>query len=352
MDAVGTLGAVAPYYGAKRTLAPKILDLMLSRLGTSPAIALRKVEQYITCFHGSLPDVIELRGRGYTGSVIANDAYGYISNLAQVIADARLAAALHNALVCLPFHEATHAEACRSLQLWEIDVAEAAAREQGEDAELFGRLHDERRVQLAAWCMVAWWMGRNGEVAGTGADWEKVAGQIARRFTMTGGDPAVRWQQAVASVPLWWKALMGRSQFLCQRVERWLGSVRGGPGVLVYMDPPYLGAPGERYAQKARPVQTPQGPIDFHAWLAGEAARLARAGSVVGVSYYRDDRLGELYSASQFEHIDLAVAKFSRNAGEGAAAKAPEVLLLSRPATPSLCHSVAPSLPRGGGVRP
>ncbi len=326
------LSSIAPYYGGKRTLAPRLLDILLERLsGKSARDGLGVLQQYVTPFHGSLPDVLELRGRGFAGTVIANDAYGYIHNLAVVLTSPRTAESLVKQLALFPFGEATHAQACRELGLWEHNRRDDVERE-GLGAPLFGAMTNEQQVLIAGYCLIAWWMGRNGEVAGTDAAWDDLVGSIGRRFTLGGGDPGLRWENVKASIPAWYASLaLGKTTLISERCEKWLPSVQGFAGEIVYLDPPYLGAPGARYAEK---VKDGTGSLfsadDFHAWLAEQAHRIAREGAVVGISYYRHERLAELYPSAWWDVVDLDVQKNSRNAGDGEAAKAPEVLLVNK----------------------
>ncbi len=163
---------------------------------------------------------------------------------------------------------------------------------------------------------VASWMGRNG-VAGTA----RVNYQIATRWTKGGGSGPLRFRNAVDSIPAWCERLKN-VHILRRSLFEVLAKIEDGPGVAVYMDPPYL--PGT-IAGNSRYLHN-FGAGD-HERLAGELRRF-RISRVV-VSYYAAPQLQALYpgwtilDCSRHKHLHTQNGRGSKRA------EAPEVLLLN-----------------------
>jgi DNA adenine methylase len=281
--------AVAPWYGSKRTLAPRIV----SELGPH--------KFYVEPFCGSLAVLL---AKPPVAMETANDLHGDLINLARVLANETAAEALYKAASRLLMHEQLHGEFKAEC----VSGPETVAPSVREVA----MVHVDRA--LAYLCMS--WMGRNGS-AGTRP------GNIttARRFTSNGGSGGLRWRSAVDSIPAWHERLRAVSISRMDAFEL-LERLGDQAGTAVYVDPPYL-----RKTDKY-----------IHDLAAGDHERLAKVlgrfkAARVVVSYYDEPELRELYK--DWTWVECPVTKGlanqgRRDAADGAVA-APEVLILNGP---------------------
>jgi DNA adenine methylase len=279
MTSPPTIGALAPWFGAKRTLAPHVVA------------ALGSHRVYWEPFCGSLAVLL---AKPPSRTEVVNDLHGDLINLARAIQHPTLGPALYRRLRRVWFGEQQFRDALAV-------VRSPWAPGGGPDPD------------RAFAYFVASWMGMNG-VAGT----SQFNTNFARRFSSKGGDPARRWVNAVQSIPAWRRRLEGVQVLssdgidLCERIEDL-------DGTAIYCDPPYL-VKGAKYLHDFVD--------DDHARLAAALNRFRRTRVVV--SYYDHPRLAELYPGSRVERID--VTKSLVNQGkrdETGATKAPEVLLIN-----------------------
>jgi DNA adenine methylase len=271
------LKALAPWFGAKRTIAPRVVE------------ALGNHSLYFEPFCGSLAVLL---AKPRARMEVVNDLHGGLVNLARVVQSDSLAPRLYDRLARTAFSKAL--------------LEDALAR------------HVEGTVPAPPWpdldraydYMVLSWMGRNG-LAGTLG--EEATG-FCVRYTGGGGDPAVRWRNAAESLPGWWDRL--RSVTILN--EDALGLIprfEDTPEAVLYADPPYLVEGGEYLHGLA---------ADGHARLS-EGLRRFDATRVV-LSYYDDPRLGEWYVSHGWRRVEVEAR---RHMGGGSRGKAPEVLLLN-----------------------
>lgn len=235
------LKSLVPWFGAKRTLAPKIVRL------------LGKHTAYWEPFCGSMA---VLMAKPPCRNESVNDLHGDLINLAKVIQHPQLGPALYRRL--------------RRVLMCEDLVREAKTRVR------HGPLMPP--LQRAFYYFIDAWLGRNG-VAGT----HSTNGGFSRRFTDRGGSSAVRLASAVRSIPAWRKRLSRVTILRCDAFEI-LGRICDQPGMAIYCDPPYL-EKGARYMHDFTDVD--------HDRLAASLHRFRRARIVL--SYYEHDRLEELY---------------------------------------------------------
>lgn len=169
-------------------------------------------------------------------------------------------------------------------------------------------------TDIAAAQLVVWWMGANGYAGTTRAGW------FATRHTKTGGDPAVRWDSFRQSLPALAERLKD-VQISCEDFREFFGRrPHDLPGVAVYVDPPYF-AKKFAYAHDF----TAQDHVD----LAERLNQFRRARVVV--SYYDAPELATLYPADRWERHEVKVSKASANARTGATkTEAVELLLVNR----------------------
>ena len=273
------ISSILPYYGAKRQLADKIVEYIGDH------------KSYLSPFCGSL--AIEFAKKPCRMQIV-NDMHGRLTNLVRVVQDDTLSVALFNRLYRTPFSEVAYQFA--------IDYLRS---EQARDDLVIGP-----SLTHAVAYFIASWQGRNGFV---GTNRELSTG-FCKRFTSKGGDPAVRFRNAVENIPYWWELIRGFTILsecgigLCERFE-------DSEGAVIYADPPYF----EKDAEYA---------VDFteqdHIRLAAALHRFTKARVVL--SYYEHPLLNQLYPT--WRKINLSVNKNLSVASAGKV-KAPEALLLN-----------------------
>lgn len=280
--------ALLPYFGGKRTLAPRIV----AELGPHT--------QYFEPFCGSLA-VIFAKKPAQKETV--NDLHGDAMNLARVVQDETMAQRLYERLRRTLFTEGMLEDAEDYLDVPPEGVSEPRAY----------------------WYFVKSWMGRNGTAGVDRDDY-----QIAVRWTKNGGSPTVRFQHAAESIPAWHARL--RNVVILQRdALQIIDRFEDVPETAIYCDPPYLAETrsvgaldhgrGGRYKH------------DFtdndHVRLSEVLGRYKRARVVL--SYYDCPRLRELYAGWTFVSHARQKHLHAQN-GRGARKQiAPEVLILNGP---------------------
>lgn len=277
------LGAIAPWYGSKRSLAPTIVE----QLGEHRC--------YWEPFCGSMAVLL---AKPPCSSETVNDVHGDLINLARVIRDPKLGAQLFRRLRRTWFGKPILDDARERLA--ELPKPESPS------------------VDRAEAYFTDAWQSMNG-LAGTASH----AGQrgIARRFSSLGGDPAVRWMAAVDSIPAWSKRMRGvRIEQscgieLCEKIEDRVGTV-------IYADPPYL----EKHAGYLHDFTD-----EDHERLASALSGFSKTRVVV--SYYEHDKLADLYGGD-WTKIDCTMSKSVGRPGLSsgkAISVAPEILLVNGP---------------------
>ncbi|MBS0186910.1 MAG: DNA adenine methylase [Planctomycetes bacterium] len=277
------IGALAPWFGGKRTLAPRIV----AELGRHSA--------YWEPFCGSMAVTL---AKSECPMETVNDLNGDLVNMARCVQHEQHGPRLYRRL--------------RRTLASHILLNEAAQRVREYERSAAGSEIDEDR---AFDYFIASWLGRNG-VAGT----HSFNQGFSRRFTKNGGHAAKRWQSAVESIPAWRRRMRNLTILsecgigLCDRIE-------DAEGVAIYADPPYL-VKGAKYVHDFEDAD--------HIRLAKSLGRFTRTRVVV--SYYADPRLRELYPG--WTVVDCTMTKALVNQGmrdEGGAVEAPEVLLINGP---------------------
>ena len=298
--------AIAPWFGGKRTLAPRIVQ----QLG--------KHTQYFEPFCGSMA---VLFAKPSSQKETVNDLHFDLTNLANVLSLESWAERLYQRLSTTLFSEGLLDDAG--------DMLEHQTEEEIQTPE--------QRLERAYWYFLASWMGRNG-TAGT----ERLDYQIAVRWTKNGGSPTVRFRNAVDSIPAWHRRLLG-VVILRRDAMRFIDRFEDVPETAIYCDPPYpaetrsnvadegekKGGGGGRYLHEFKHGSGLFAQQDDHARLAAALKTYKRARVVV--STYDCPRYRELYAGWTF--IDCAMLKLlHQQNGRGQRAKeAPEVLIVNGP---------------------
>ncbi len=279
------LGAIAPWFGGKRTLAPVIVE------------ALGAHKSYIEPFCGSMAVLMAKEPAGYE---TVNDLHGDLVNLAWCLQHPRLAEDLYErmgrTLVCEGLMEE-----------WRAVVDQPIDTAGGADVD---RAH--------AYLALAW-MGRNGT-----SGLERQNFQIAVRWTPTGGSATTRFRSATESIPAWHERL--RNVVILRRDGfKVIQSVADRADTAIYCDPPYL--------RDTRSGSNSDYLHDFkepeHLMLRDLLARFERTRVVI--SYYDSPSLRELYGGGRWRIISVEASKMlSRQNRRGAADDAaPEVLIVN-----------------------
>lgn len=276
------IGALAPWFGGKRTMAPAIV----AELGPHTA--------YWEPFAGSMAVLL---AKPPSRTEVVNDLHGDLVNLARVVQHPRLGPALYRRLRRVWSSQDLFRESLEVVRGSEPD------REATPD------------VDRAFHYFIVSWQGMNG-VAGTNT----FNSNYCRRFSSLGGDAGARWLGAVRSIPAW-RRRMERVQILnCDGIDL-LSKIEDREGVSIFCDPPYL-VKGAKYKHDFDDAD--------HARLAAALNRFKRTRVVV--SYYADPRLEDLYPGWRVRPVSVAKGMVNSGKRDGKGrTDAPEVLLVNMP---------------------
>ena len=270
--------SLAPWFGGKRKLAPKIVEL----LGPH--------RSYWEPFCGSMA-VLMLKPPCEMETV--NDLHGDLINLALVIQDNSLGPKLYRRLKRTLMSEGLFKEAAERYNATKENPA-------GKDID---RAYDY---------FLCSWLGRNG-VAGTAS--YKMA--FCARYTANGGHAAKRWSSVISSIPAWRRRLANVT-ILQRDAFEILDKIEDRKGTVIYVDPPYF-VKGAKYVH------------DFdnkdHLKRAQTLGRFKKTRVVV--SYYDDERLVDMYPGWDRKEIIVSKAMANQGARGSKNVKAKEVLLVN-----------------------
>lgn len=279
MTTSARINAIAPWFGAKRNLAPEIV----TELGPHRV--------YWEPFCGSMavllskpPCVMET----------ANDLHGDLINLARVIQDPVLGPDLYRRLRRTLMAEPLFEESAKAIRADDrVDL-----------------LDPDRAYHY----FVTAWLGRNG-VAGTAS----CNAHFCVRYTANGGHAAKRWDSAVRSIPTWRRRLANVTILRRDALEL-LPRIEDADGTAIYCDPPYL-VKGASYTHD---FEDPD-----HERLAELLRRFSRARVVV--SYYDHPRLAGLYPGWSRRTIEVSKALAHQGRRGANDKRAREVLVVNGP---------------------
>jgi DNA adenine methylase len=271
------IGALAPWFGSKRTLAPRIV----AELGPHSA--------YWEPFCGSCAVLL---AKPTCRMETVNDLHGDLVNLARVVRDREMSLELYK-----------HARF-----VFCSDEENADAR-----AALFENECQIPNVERALNYLILSWQGRNGQA---GLKLTESPHSLCVRWGNTGGAPATRWNGAVKSIASWHRRLCKVTVLRRDGIEV-VENISDAAGTAIYVDPPYI-------------VKSDSYLHDFsdttHRRLAQSLSRFKKARVVV--SYYDHPILSELYG--DWNRVDCSRLKNLSNTN-GPAKVAPEVLLINGP---------------------
>lgn len=273
--------ALAPWFGSKRTLAPRIV----AELGEHRA--------YWGICCGSMS--VEL-AKPACSMETCIDLHGDLTNLIWCIQDTSTGSQLYRRL--------RRTVMSRELHQRSIDVIRSRAwTDEGPS------------VERAYHYFLVSWLGRNG-VAGT----DSYNAGFCSRYTSKGGHAGTRFQSAIDSIPAWRRRIRN---IVVERRDIFdvLPRIEDASGTVIYCDPPYI----EKGASYVHDFTD-----DDHQRLADALRRFEQTRVVV--SYYDHPRLSEMYPG--WTQVDCPTTKAMVNQGKrdsGGAVKAPEVLLINGP---------------------
>lgn len=269
--------ALAPWFGGKRTLAPRIIE----QLGPHAA--------YWEPFCGSMAVLL---AKPAASMETVNDLHGDLTNLAKIIKDRELGPILYRRLRRVLMSKDLHQDAAD------------AVREEWDGA---------LSIDRAESYFTGSWLGRNGTAGSKGYSFG-----YCTRYTKNGGHAATRFANAVSSIPAWRRRLRAVN-ILRQNAFELMPRIEDAKGVVIYVDPPYF-VKGASYVH------------DFDSWdhykLAKELRRFTKTRVVL--SYYDHARLAELYP--DWAQVKINVSKAMASQGKRDSTndiRAVEVLLIN-----------------------
>jgi len=280
MTAAAPVTALSPWFGSKRTLAPRIV----AELGPH--------NLYFEAFCASMATLI---AKPPAPMEIVCDLHGDLVNMARVIQHPSLGA---------QFYRRCRRLLCSQEQF--LDVKPACDGREREPAPA------SPDVGRAVEFFLFSWIGRNGTVGSNSGN------HFCVRYTANGGSPAKRLASAVDSIPAWRRRLRNVI-ILNEDTFNVLERIDDQPTTAIYADPPYF-VKGSKYLHDFA--------AEDHARLA-EALRRFRNARIV-VSYYDHPDARRLYAGWSF--VECATTKAMVSAGQrgkGGAVQAPEVLIIN-----------------------
>ena len=275
--------AIAPWFGGKRNLAPRIVEL------------LGKHRVYWEPFCGSMA---VLMAKPPCVMETVNDLHADLINLARVIQDTKLGPQLYRRLRRTLMHEQLFREAAERY------------KDRGYHAEI-----DKPNVDRAYDYFLCAWLGRNG--CGGLLSYNQ---GFCVRYTANGGHAAKRWQSVIASISAW-RLRLANVTILQRDAFELLERIEDKKGTALYIDPPYL-KKGAKY---------------IHDFEDGDHERLATllnkfTNTRIVVSYYDDPLLKQLYPGwSRFEiPVTKSLANQNRRNHKNKGVRVIEVLLVNQ----------------------
>lgn len=276
--------AIAPWFGGKRNLAPRIVEL----LGPHRV--------YWEPFCGGMA-VLMAKPPCYMETV--NDLHCDLINLARVVQNSRLGPELYRRLRRTPMAEQFFNEAAERY------------KDRGYLAEI-----NALDVDRAYDYFLCAWFGRNG-VAGIGSYNQG----FCVRYTTNGAPAAKRIKSVIASISAWRRRLANVT-ILQRDAFELLERIDDKKGTAIYIDPPYI-KKGTKYIHDFEESD--------HERLATSLSKFTK--SRIVVSYYDHPRLEQLYPKWSRREIVItkSINNQNRRNNKNKRVRAVEVLLVNDP---------------------
>lgn len=310
MPAAMKIKALVPWLGGKRTM------------GADVVLELGPHSQYFEPFCGSMA---VLFAKEPSQKETVNDLHGDLVNLSRVVQHRQCAEKLYERLGRALVSEGLLEDARRHLAqtpCWDMSNS----------------TDNEAVTERAFWYFLASWMGRNGTAGTCRVDY-----QIAVRWTKSGGSPAIRWKNAVDSLPAWHQRLQN-VVILHRNAFGILDRFEDVKETAIYADPPYIAdsrsgfrfGPGSdhKYLHEFQHAENSSRhlfgrEVDDHERLRDVLAGYKKARVVI--SYYDCPRIRDLYAGWTIVEHTRQKHLHAQN-GRGARPKdAPELLILNGP---------------------
>jgi DNA adenine methylase len=198
--------ALAPWFGSSRMIAKDIGKL------------LDGCEWVGIPFAGGMSEVPHITARG----LLVNDLHRDIINLARVTVDREL----RRQLMCEAEKQIFHPDKLSAAQ----DACKSCEPPPGPNSDKTDYLDGQRALDY----FTAVWMGRSGQ-AGTDDEFN---GNLAMRFTASGGGSNTRYRSAIESLEAWGHTLK-RCEFSCLDWRVFLTKCQDRPKHGLYVDAPW-----------------------------------------------------------------------------------------------------------------
>lgn len=270
-----TVNTLVPWYGSNRSCADQA------------GVELQGLKWVGVVFAGGMSEIPYIGAR----TLVINDIHSHLINLGRVVGSAELFPAFQQQTEGKLFHP--------------VELADAQQR----CLEREGRKPDLSNPDIA-WAVDYWtavWMGRSAN-AGQPKEFQ---GNLSVRMNANGGDSAVRYRSATASLSAWHRQLL-RANFKQQDCFEFLEEVGDEIGHGVYCDPPFPG-PGDKYKHVLSD--------EDHRRLAERLRGFVNARVVC--RFYEHPLVRELYPADRWTYRTVAGGKTQANKD------APELLLIN-----------------------
>jgi DNA adenine methylase len=260
------LTAMAPWFGAKRTLAKRICN----EIGPHG--------MYVEPFCGSCA---VLFAKKVCSHEIVNDLHDQLINLARVLASDRYGELMDRIERTL-YAEAVHAEARQYIRAGELPVAPSIV-----DVE-------PEHVLAAYWFLIYSWQSRNG-AAGTN-DSQHTFGV---NYKCSNGTCVRRWEKVAPSIQTW-HARLKNVQIISVDALELIERTGDQKGTVIYCDPPYF-KKSQKYIHDFA--------IEDHLRLFELLDRFKKAR--VLVSYYHHPEIDAMYR--DWNHVDMSFSSVFGN---------------------------------------
>jgi site-specific DNA-adenine methylase len=165
-------------------------------------------------------------------TIVLNDVHRHIINAAYIAAHPQLGPKMYRRLRRLPFDQ----------ELLDQSRQHCILRERSAtDADPSSDLPEDERLQWACAYFSTCWMGRSAKAGTT----DEFKGGLPLRWNAGGGDSAVRYHNAVLSLPAWRRTLR-RCNFSTLDFRKFLAKCKDAPRHGIYSDSPFPDA-GDTY---------------------------------------------------------------------------------------------------------
>lgn len=293
--------SIAPWFGGNRKLA--------SHVGQE----LGQLAWAGIAFAGGMCELPHIKAR----TVVANDRHRHVINMARVMADRELGPTFYRKMRRYVLHPDAVIVAQQRCRVREELYAEHIALFKNDRDRFAESGEDEPSVWWAEDYFVSAW-GSRSSAAGAS---DEFSTNVSLRWNADGGDSAVRFANAVRSIPAWRRALK-RTSFSTLDAFAFFEKCKDAVGHGLYCDPPFPGQ-GQRY--KFKPAKSDE--VAFHEKLARAVQAFEKTRVVM--RFYDHPMIRDMYPQSHWTWRHLTGRTQANKA-------ASEVLLMNGPSYAAL----------------